>query len=632
MLKHRRRAAFHALAALTVMGLWMLTQPYCGLRHDAVLYLAQTVRTFRPAQFGHDLFFAYGSQDSFSVYSLIFGPVFARAEVWPVQPIVVALSHAAFLAAVWRLLPRRLSLRERWLSMAAIALLRPAYGGLSIFGICEPFLTARTLAEPLALWALVLARRDQVWRAWLLLLLAAALHPLMALPAAASLWLLCCMRDRRWLLMLLLLLLPAALLVIRHVPPFDGLLREYPADWWRIVAKANEQVLVRNWLPSDWASICVDVLTLLGARQLLYRDKRFVVVVLAACLFLLALAVLGSQLYRNELLTQLQLWRSLWLVRTLAVALTPPLLLAIARKGPAGPATAGSVACVIGMANLHWPATWLALVWPLLHLWVWQTRQPVGLRVLRLSLATSALALLIIGGADYIGLRMTPAEDANYLDFSAAGIALAVLPLPALAALTWLWRARRRPGRVGPAWAAGMAALAFAAAITGAAQWDRRTPLSRYMESHLHSTHPFEALVPSDAQVYWDSNLGAAWFLLKRSSYFAPSQGAGLLFNERTAQVWQSRSNAFQPIVQRRTSCEFFTIMLGKLPVGSPPCLSLPEDEVQAVCRAIPELAFVVAPQRYGVPPLATWEIPQDPDHKQTQYLYACSSFRQGAR
>lgn len=631
MTTSRARLAFHIYAAATVAGLWMLTQPYSGLRHDAILYLAQAMRWSRPEQFSQDLFFAFGSQDRYSIYSLILGPILAHAELWIVQPVIIWLCRAAFLAAIWWLLPAQLSLRQRWLCMAALVLIRPLYGGLSIFCYNESFLTARTLAEPLALWSIVcFHRQGRIWTAWLLMLLATLMHPLMSVAALVWLWLLCCARDRRWLILLPLGLGAVVALALAGKPPFDGLLRQYPDDWWKI-AGASFQVFLKNWGSNDWAAITVDFAILIGAWHLYRPPHRILVPTLViGTVALVILAVLGSHLYRNVLITQLQLWRGLWLVRAVSVALTPALLIAIARRGPAGLATACSLACVISMANLHWEQTWVGMLWPALHLWIWRTRRHVSATMLRASTATSMISLLAIGVADYIHVRGLPTGDTIFLNFSSLGIALVVSPLLALACLAWLWRAhwRVQAPALRSAMAYGLPASTVALVLTGALLWDRRPPITRYLESHLHSPHPFEAFVPTNAAVYWDNGLDAAWFILKRESYFSPAQGAGLLFNETTAHAWTKRNEAFRDTGKRRASCELFTMLLGKLQDGEPPCYSLPEYEAEAICRKATTLQFLVATNLYSRKPLAVWDVPGDQGVFKTQYLYACSSFR----
>ncbi|MDP1051722.1 hypothetical protein, partial [Klebsiella quasipneumoniae] len=70
------------------------------------------------------------------------------------------------------------------------------YGGLVLLAFGENFLTARTLAEPLCLWALVAMVANRPAWAASALLGAAALHPLATLPAMVICWLLACAHDR----------------------------------------------------------------------------------------------------------------------------------------------------------------------------------------------------------------------------------------------------------------------------------------------------------------------------------------------------------------------------------------------------------------------------------------------------
>lgn len=48
-----------------------LANPYAGLIYDARLYAVQALSRLNPGVFSKDLFFMFGSQDSFSFFSLI---------------------------------------------------------------------------------------------------------------------------------------------------------------------------------------------------------------------------------------------------------------------------------------------------------------------------------------------------------------------------------------------------------------------------------------------------------------------------------------------------------------------------------------------------------------------------------
>src|SRR4051812_19458981 len=70
--------------------IWMSTRPYRGIFHDATLYTTQALHSIYPDRFGNDLFFKYGSQDSFSIFTALY------------KPLVMALgiSHANMLADI----------------------------------------------------------------------------------------------------------------------------------------------------------------------------------------------------------------------------------------------------------------------------------------------------------------------------------------------------------------------------------------------------------------------------------------------------------------------------------------------------------------------------------------------------
>src|SRR5580704_13550837 len=54
-----------------------LARPYAGITHDARLYSAQVLNQLDPGTYGDDLFFRYGSQDQFSIFSQFAAPFVA---------------------------------------------------------------------------------------------------------------------------------------------------------------------------------------------------------------------------------------------------------------------------------------------------------------------------------------------------------------------------------------------------------------------------------------------------------------------------------------------------------------------------------------------------------------------------
>lgn len=61
-----------SVVVLLLAGLWLWAHPYRGLTHDAILYSAQALSHLYPEIFRSDIFFVYGSQDDYTLFSRIY--------------------------------------------------------------------------------------------------------------------------------------------------------------------------------------------------------------------------------------------------------------------------------------------------------------------------------------------------------------------------------------------------------------------------------------------------------------------------------------------------------------------------------------------------------------------------------
>ena len=102
-----------AFCLLITAALLFCRLPYRGVRHDAILYLAQALARLNPRWAAGDFYFAFGSQDRYSLISL------PRAWLlqWVSTPVVdiaaLLSSWTAFIAALLAL-TQAFSLRLRW--------------------------------------------------------------------------------------------------------------------------------------------------------------------------------------------------------------------------------------------------------------------------------------------------------------------------------------------------------------------------------------------------------------------------------------------------------------------------------------------------------------------------------------
>lgn len=606
---------------LVVITFWLLARPYVGLRHDGVLYAGQALLHLAPAAVARDIFFAYGSQDSFSLVSPLLAAMYSHWGLDVVQIALPAFSQVALLVVVLFLL-RPLPPMERWLGLVAMAVLSHIYGGFAIFAFAERFVTGRTLAEPLALAALALVLHER--RVWGLLaaLAAAALHPLVAMPALVVGWLLLMQRDRRWGWAALLALLPI-LLAWMGRPPFNGLLATYDDDWWRFVEMANGHVLLSHWRITDWQIVALDLGVLFGASVLLPSPlSRLTKAVAFATVTLMVVSAIGADLLRNVLITQLQPWRVLWLAHLLCLACLPALALRLWRGGSSGQLAALALATTVVAVNGPWEMGWVFFLWTAGALWLLRSGQPLRPLVQRLSIGATLLALLGLS----LSVAMSNADalraGQDALDLRTWLLVVFTMPalsLPLAAAVFAGWQRGQVPALVA-------LVVASVGLLYGANTWDRRQAWTRYIETGLQREHPFATSIPETAQVYWHENLSATWLMLRRASYMSGAQGAGLLFNRATALEYGRRHDGFAALDLQARVCSVMAVLnAGKEDAKN--CMPT-EEVVHRLCNMERGPDFMIFERRLPKGVIASWTFSPADSTSHTFYLYDCKHFR----
>ena len=179
----KARALFFLLLTVNSIAL-----PYAGVTHDARLYSIQVVNQVEGGAYADDLFFRYGSQDEYSLFSRLASPVVRWLGLPTAFFVIYLLSKSILIFGMTRLaqtlVPHRTATTLALIYCMAIGL---HYGGQQILRLQENFVTPRTLGCGLVLIGLDLLLRGTPVSSLLLMLLAAAIHPLMACGGAADL-------------------------------------------------------------------------------------------------------------------------------------------------------------------------------------------------------------------------------------------------------------------------------------------------------------------------------------------------------------------------------------------------------------------------------------------------------------
>ena len=608
-----------------VLALYFLCRPYRGVRHDAQIYFGQTQLHLTPDWMSHDLFFLFGSQDHYSIFSTLFAPVLhafglAHAEVGA----MLAL-HVLFWVALWAL-ARRTSAPWHWASLAVVAVMPHFYGGFMTFSFGEPFLTARTLAEPFCVFALVAFERQRQRLGWtaLCLVLALVAHPLLAIPVWALVWYRLCEQDRRWL-WAGLVLVGVAVAGWLGVPPLDGLFKRFDPAWYKHVYDSNGFDFLQRWDSASWALTAFELAYLavisfdadLPARRL-YRAAA---VVGTALVLLSALLVDGLHLV---LPTQLQLWRGMWIVHLLALLSFYPSLLMFWRRGPVGRLAAAAVALATVLVNSQ-PQTGFVFAMAGIVVAIFAMRRPVlDRRIVVAGITVCVLGAVIMGLIQALEMLLVVLQNVR-----TGQIAYRVTSIPAeipqlMLALVWL-------ALVGAAASARRWALPASVAMGvlvlggGLLQWDQRDDWARYVESHYDQPSPFGVALPKTATIYWPEEMMAEWVLLQRPNYLSTANEAGAVFNRVATVELDRRRSVVMPLTIQTDTC-IKLAQEGHADYDPKDC-KYTDTAVRDVCRAPGAPDNLVLTNPLQAPAQAVLHYQAPGRRPEPYYLYDCHRF-----
>lgn len=526
-----RDEVIRALGGLAaVFGIWLIAAPYLGISQDAILYTAQALRVLHPENFSHDPFFAFGSQSQFTIFPFLHAQAIAHLGLGKAAFALTVAGKLAWFGGLVLFARPLLRGWAFWFGLLIVVTYTPYYSDSRLFSYGESFVTGRIFSEALTLIALGLGLRGKAKSALLTSLVAIALHPLLAIPGLAALFLLLVRRVGTIVGVVIVGLTAICTLALAGIAPFSGMLTTFDKTWFDIVTQRNSYVFVNLWDADSLAHpVFLATVLLMAALRLDAVTARLARVMLVVGALFMVGSLLGASILHNVLLTQLQLWRSLWLVKVSALLL-------------------------------------LAGLTPVL--WSGQQRDRMFLVVLWSAallegLPSSMLAAFGLGAWATWG-RFAPG-------WTPTRTILAIFALIPLGGLLWriviirYWVTAWRFFWERPAWQVVLSdtlvvAVLFAAALLLARRFDlaaRRTvallgvtlmaggwivwenPIGG--ESILNypqnaaTANLLKAVIPADATVYWPDNPTATWFWVERSNYVSHLQAAGVLFSQAAA-------------------------------------------------------------------------------------------------
>lgn len=629
----RRQPHAHALLVGAVAVLWLATRPYYGIVHDSRLYTLLALAAADPGRFASDLFLAFGSQDRFTVFSYVYEPVLVWLGPSHAAIVLTLTAHLIWLCgAYWLAWALLRDSRRALLAVAGLVALPSFYGALLTFSFGEPFLTPRLFAEALTMAALGLMLQGRTGFAVLAAMLACAFHPVMALPGAAVIFIHLAWGRRAWWAAAACAGAATCGLAALGVEPFSRIGIRFDPAWFAVILRMNSYAFPSQWSIVDYSILASQAaLAALAWRTVEPANRRVIAVVAAVASAGLGLTLIGGDLGRNQLLTNLQPWRATWLLGMISHLLAVPILAALSgRKRDAHPLT--KLFAFSGIAALLFVP-----LFPVLYVWavilltfgtVLARRQANAQETpLLVPLLSVVIALGI--GSTLMHFRPAPARLLPALPerFWAETWNFALLLSGVCLAALTLASAASSPQRASRWLQGALTACALLAAVAG---WDQRSDWQKFVEGGGPPSADLASFLPEHGTVYWNDGVDMLWMRLRRPSYYTCTQGAGVMFFRDTAIAHQHRGESLRFDQPQSDRCPHLD------DVGA----SAMEAELRRACIREPQLDYIVTPQQAIGVPAREWTSPISFQHVQDVegslkvqginhfYRYSCSALR----
>jgi hypothetical protein len=536
------------LLAAAVLGLWLLSNPYEGVVHDARLYVGHVLAAADPQGVGQDIMFRKDGQFGFSLFPALLAAVIDVAGVSLGAKLVSLAGLLVWIAAMGTLAFAMAEGRVRWAILVFVVVLPTGYGAYGVFNYSEPMATPRVFAEAGVLFALALLCRGQTWLALLPLLAAGLLHPIMALPGF-GVWAWFVFFDPRERLFPLALgilcavagLTLAGLAAAFHMPVFERLFVGIDPDFREMLSVRARHLFPGFWPWGDWSRLAVQAATLAVAAVLVSpRVRSLFVGGLAAGLGGVAASILAGDMGNSLLAVQAQLWRGSWLVAVLAAAALAICAVTLWRQGAHARVTLGLlIVAWLGADHpvIGFSAALLALVFAIVPSARRLKFQPQ--LVLALWSFVALYALLRLGMSVYawmLFLHGRPEAEGGESAVQLLGT-LGVWTIPICAAAV-AWALSKRSGPAPIPIAAGLAIVLMALAVV---YWDTRTPRTMAADSVAGDPALKALLSTRDGDVLWLDGRFETWSFAGRPNWASAMQGAGGVFSRPLALEWDRR-------------------------------------------------------------------------------------------
>lgn len=589
-----------------------VARPCSTTAHDARLYSLQALNFADNGAYADDVFLRYGSQDQFTVFSHIVGPIVAAIGVRAAFFALYLIFNTLFIFALFRFI--RALVDDALIATLALVYLVTAplhYGGHGIFTVHEQFFTPRLVGTTMTLFALERMLKHQFTLAFVLLITGVLMHPLMAFGGVMI-----------WAGYTAATLLPSRVLgglivaatvggaIVLSIPEIGWrLFGEIDDDWHHLIRIAVGYNYPDTWTAKDWLNLGVSVALPIAACLTLYRDdprrQQFLWIVTYAGAIGFLTTLFASML-PYALLFQGQPYRVLWILKVLQIPLG---FLLIQRWS----SETSLLTSILGLALvgyfclIHWISQELLLfvIAVPVSIFIGRIREESWWYATARGFVFGALCWMLFRLGFFLAQRESITQQFDLNEIVLFDLVSPIFLLVVLIASTRQWDLNIVTVR----WAALAVAIATPAALFAAeastSTRDHHTRLGRdiaLIRDFIREHHADSGRVPA---VY--CSLGRAdliWIDAHATSYFGIMQTAGVMFNRQTAAEIDRRAllvNKFEMHRERQTG----PFMDDVKKVGMENLFQIPFDSPEPTVADLvrlchePGLDYVVVPHEF---------------------------------
>lgn len=525
--------------ALAAIALWALTHPYIGIIGDAKVYVGRALADLDPAGVGRDMVFVHDGQSRFSLFPILLDHLVAAFGTSPTALMLALCSMVAWIAALCCLARQFVPARAIFFVVICVALLPVAYGSPSCFSYSEILALPRPFAEALVILALAALAGGHCWRAFLVLIAASLVHPIMALAGWGVFGFVLCREGWRWRVAAALIAGSVLAAAFLHAPLFGRLVTTMNPDLKAFAIYRSSHLFPTTWPMTFLGPVVVEATTIMIAASFFESRRRTVLlaVVVVGIGGLIAQIVLGDYL-SLLLVIQAQFWRTTWLLAAMGAATLAMAGLALWNCGPRGHV-------VLAILSIAWlaseeplPSVVLCSIALIAHFDARLITTPIswnGARVVLAAAFALALFLNVQYFIDYRALIARVPADAfhpmdffwsrRYVAFPIIGLALTLVSVGKPSRALWITE--------------GVATVLFVTAAISF--WDSRPFYQKLVDSGRHPPELMALIASRPGDVLWIDGLAEAWFLTGRPQWASRQQGVSTVFSPELTREWRER-------------------------------------------------------------------------------------------